>query len=133
MAEFSRKEASGAVILLIYMSAKLHGLRDNEIIYRSSARCPRDPGFPSLSRLLMQRRFGWPGAVGIIFLPVRVTWGVDRPIMKKTLCFGLFFCVTTAFFSATAATGCEDHIHPYIDCSRARTTEQSPKPDYYPS
>jgi hypothetical protein len=31
MAEFSRKEASGAVILLIYMSGKLQGLRDNEI------------------------------------------------------------------------------------------------------
>jgi hypothetical protein len=40
MAEFSSKEASGAVILLIYMSAKLHRLRDNEIFYRSSARCP---------------------------------------------------------------------------------------------
>ncbi len=31
MAKFSRKEASGAVILLIYMSGKLQGLRDNEI------------------------------------------------------------------------------------------------------
>jgi hypothetical protein len=40
MAEFSRKEASGAVILLIYMSGKLQGLRDNEIFYRSSACCP---------------------------------------------------------------------------------------------
>jgi hypothetical protein len=30
MAEFSRKEASAAVILLIYMSGKLQGLRDNE-------------------------------------------------------------------------------------------------------
>jgi len=36
MAEFSRKEASGAVILLIYMSGKLQGLRENEIF---TARC----------------------------------------------------------------------------------------------
>ena len=85
------------------------------------------PGFPSLPR-----QFTFADAEKIRelarrgrdhSLPVGVTWGVDRPIMKKTLCFGLFFCVTTAFFSATAATGCEDHIHPYIDCSRARTTE----------
>ena len=34
MAEFSSKEASAAVILLIYMSGKLQGLRDNEIFYR---------------------------------------------------------------------------------------------------
>ena len=40
MAEFSRKEASGTVILLIYMSGKLQRLRDNEISYRSSAPCP---------------------------------------------------------------------------------------------
>jgi hypothetical protein len=39
MAEFSSKEASAAVILLIYMSGKLQGLRDNKIFYRSSARC----------------------------------------------------------------------------------------------
>ena len=31
MAEFSRKEASGAVILLIYMSGKSQGLRDIRI------------------------------------------------------------------------------------------------------
>ena len=40
MAEFSRKEASAAVILLIYMFGNLQGLRDNEIITWSSARCP---------------------------------------------------------------------------------------------
>jgi hypothetical protein len=40
MAEFSRKKASAAVILLIYMSGKLQGLRANEIFYRNSARCP---------------------------------------------------------------------------------------------
>ncbi len=41
MAEFSGKEASGAVILLTYMSGKLQGLRANEIYYRSSAALSR--------------------------------------------------------------------------------------------
>ncbi len=38
MAEFSRKEASGAVILLKYMSGKLQGLRDNEFTESSAPR-----------------------------------------------------------------------------------------------
>jgi hypothetical protein len=42
MAEFSRKKASAAVILLIYMSGKLQGSRDNEIFSQTDEH-PHEP------------------------------------------------------------------------------------------